>query len=75
MMFRSENPSNSMTATISYWNYSTGIYAGENALSILPNACKQHSLQNIFLFSDADLQELGLVGRIVDSLRERGHGV
>lgn len=72
-LFRSGNPSNTMNTSVSYWNYPTDIYAGEDALSVLPEACKQHGLQNILLVSDAGLQALGLVARIADLLRSAGH--
>jgi len=58
-----------MTTSISYWNYPAAIYAGENALSVLPQVCKQYGLQNILLVSDVGLHGLGLVARIAEPLR------
>ena len=52
-----------MTSHIHYWNYPTEIYAGEDALGLLPSVCKQQGLRQIFLVSDQGLGKLGISAR------------
>ncbi|WP_026182563.1 iron-containing alcohol dehydrogenase [Leeia oryzae] len=52
-----------MTSHIHYWNYPTEIYAGEDALGLLPSVCKQQHLRHLFLVSDQGLGKLGISAR------------
>ena len=53
-----------MSHAISYWNYPTAIYAGENAVEVLPTLCQQRRLQRLLLVSDAGLTGIGMVDKI-----------